>query len=418
MAGGAATPLPSAGNSGIQDILNILGTLGSGTTTTKSGPSDASNAQADELMKAIQDSVNPDNLAKLIQGILVRAKESLGPNIAQTIGSGSRALSDSSLGIIQGNAQAKATAESAQALLEAQMNANRLSTQIVDTKLQSSRTTQSRTGVSPAGKALGGLALINQGVKLKKSLSADEPVKAPEQLGYTPEQLVDLGGPEQLGGPGFDSSSAAVTDVVPASNASSDFSFNDAGDGGFGLIVGTLDNVIDKSQGGGVEIGKSNDGSIIDDGTGLINTDVINTNTGPTTGPTNSGLPGDSSSNDNYGWIICTELHRQKRLPTRYYIYGARTFAKYPEFGKQAYYLWAVPCVKHLRKHPTSLFSWVLEKVFYSRAEYLSAQQGLRGAKKTFLGLLVTFSTYWFCWILGKLISRKVDPIKELENAN
>lgn len=106
-------------------------------------------------------------------------------------------------------------------------------------------------------------------------------------------------------------------------------------------------------------------------------------------------------------WIICTELNRQGRLPNKWYYYGAKEFAKYDERGKQGYYIWAVPCVKHLRAHPTSTFSKVLERVFNARAEYLSAKAGLKGARKTVFGAVITHGLYAVCWILSRTIARK-----------
>jgi hypothetical protein len=115
-------------------------------------------------------------------------------------------------------------------------------------------------------------------------------------------------------------------------------------------------------------------------------------------------------------WIICTELNKQGRLPYRYYIYGAREFAKYDERGKQGYYIWAIPSVRHLRKHPNSYYSKLLEVVFNARAEYLAAKAGCKGAKKTTLGFLTTHGLYGFCWILSRTIARKSYSKEQILN--
>lgn len=115
-------------------------------------------------------------------------------------------------------------------------------------------------------------------------------------------------------------------------------------------------------------------------------------------------------------WIICTELKNQGRLPCRYYIYGAREFAKYDERGKQGYYIWAIPSVKHLKKYPNSLYSKMLEVVFNARAEYLSAKSGCKGARKTVFGFFTTHALYAFCWTLSRTIARKQYSKEQIFN--
>ena len=106
-------------------------------------------------------------------------------------------------------------------------------------------------------------------------------------------------------------------------------------------------------------------------------------------------------------WIVCTELHKQGRMPNKWYITGFRKFSKYSEDVKRGYYIWAIPSVKHLRKNPNSKFSKFLEWVFVNRAEYIAAQYGVRGAKKTLKGFFILTSTYALCWTLSRTIARK-----------
>lgn len=100
-------------------------------------------------------------------------------------------------------------------------------------------------------------------------------------------------------------------------------------------------------------------------------------------------------------WIVCTELMRQGKMPKRYWIYGSKRFANYWEYGKRGYYLWAIPCVKHLRAKPDSLLSKVLEVVFNWRAEYVAACGGLKGAKKTWYGAAITAVLWPVCAFLA-----------------
>ncbi len=114
-------------------------------------------------------------------------------------------------------------------------------------------------------------------------------------------------------------------------------------------------------------------------------------------------------------WIVCTELHKQGKLPLRYYIYGSRKFATYDEQVKKGYYIWAVPAVKHLRQHPQSLYSRFLCEVFNARAEYLAALGGCKSARKSWYGAVVTGSVFGFCWILSRTIARNYNTAANLE---
>jgi hypothetical protein len=100
-------------------------------------------------------------------------------------------------------------------------------------------------------------------------------------------------------------------------------------------------------------------------------------------------------------WIICTELVQQGRMPRRWWVVGAPVFAAYPESVKRGYYLWAIPTVRHLRRHPNSLYSRFNEAVFRWRAENIAAHKGVRGARKLLRGAAVTAVLYPLCMALG-----------------
>lgn len=100
-------------------------------------------------------------------------------------------------------------------------------------------------------------------------------------------------------------------------------------------------------------------------------------------------------------WIVCTELLKQGKFNKRYYFAGSKVFNSYSEIGKIGYYIWAIPCVKHLRNHPNSRFSKILESVFNWRAEYIAATLGVPKASKLWKGALVSAILYPTCWILG-----------------
>lgn len=97
------------------------------------------------------------------------------------------------------------------------------------------------------------------------------------------------------------------------------------------------------------------------------------------------------------GWIICTELVRQGKMPRKWWVKGAKVFAAYPEFVKQGYYLWAIPCVHHLRARPDSLFSRFLCMVFNARARSVAE-------KPTAQGIAVTVILWPICYVLGAIL--------------
>lgn len=109
------------------------------------------------------------------------------------------------------------------------------------------------------------------------------------------------------------------------------------------------------------------------------------------------------------GWIVCTELNKQGRLPHKFYRYGFLAFAKYDEQGKKGYYIWAVPAVKHLRKHPYSLLSRIMCSVFNARAEHLSAVAGCKTAKKSLYGAITVHGLYAICWTLSRTVARNYE---------
>lgn len=105
-------------------------------------------------------------------------------------------------------------------------------------------------------------------------------------------------------------------------------------------------------------------------------------------------------------WILCTELYLQGRMPARSYLYGSKAFAKYDEQGKKGYYIWAVPALKHLRKHPHSILSQLICITMNARAAHLAAENGCARSKKSILGFIVKHGLYAICWTLSRTIAK------------
>lgn len=114
-----------------------------------------------------------------------------------------------------------------------------------------------------------------------------------------------------------------------------------------------------------------------------------------------------STSVDSKGlldWIICTELRKQGKMRFSRYVFGSRKFAEYDEKIKRGYYIWAVPSVHHMRKHPNSLYTKFLEIWFNARAEHIMKLAGTT-YKKSALNSIAYYGTHAFCWILSRTIA-------------
>lgn len=103
-------------------------------------------------------------------------------------------------------------------------------------------------------------------------------------------------------------------------------------------------------------------------------------------------------------WVICTELCKQGRLPRKYYTPGARVFAGYSKKEKAGYFLWAIPSVRHLKKHPYSLYSRFMCAVFNARAENIAAMYGVPEARSTWYGKVIETVGRKACGIIGHFV--------------
>jgi len=101
------------------------------------------------------------------------------------------------------------------------------------------------------------------------------------------------------------------------------------------------------------------------------------------------------------GWVICTELVKQGRMPRKFWMPGAAVFASYPDYVREGYYVWAVPSVRHLRDNPNSLYSRFLCRIFNWRAENIAASRKVRGARHLLRGLAVTAVLWPLCYAIG-----------------
>lgn len=123
-----------------------------------------------------------------------------------------------------------------------------------------------------------------------------------------------------------------------------------------------------------------------------------------------SGDDGGGDSGDAGGSIICYELTTQGRLSRRWMLLGLRRFQTFRPVSKQAYYMWSVPVVRHLRAHPNSKFSSFIEYIFNHRAEYVAALEGSRDAKKTAIGYICRLGIACVCSVLAYTVCQFMKP--------
>lgn len=114
----------------------------------------------------------------------------------------------------------------------------------------------------------------------------------------------------------------------------------------------------------------------------------------------------DLKTSGEFGWIICTELAAQKKLNLKFYLSGLAVFNSYKDEYKKGYYIWGVPVVKYIRKHPDSWITKAWVSISNARIEYLAALGGNRRARKTFYGFMMTHTLYWACVLFSKTIAR------------
>jgi hypothetical protein len=154
---GAATFLSSL----FQNSSQLFGT-GKQTTTSSTGPY---NAQQ----------LDPEQMNLMIANILDKAKVAFGPNIANSLASGNRALTDTTLADLQSRSQGYAAAAGAQAQIDAIIKQNQIAAQVaIANRTQTQKTAASPMGnlVQMAGLAATGYSIYDKMTKGKKPAAA------------------------------------------------------------------------------------------------------------------------------------------------------------------------------------------------------------------------------------------------------
>jgi hypothetical protein len=119
---------------------------------------------------------------------------------------------------------------------------------------------------------------------------------------------------------------------------------------------------------------------------------------------TNTKSAGTTQTNQNSGKasVVCTYMYKHGMTPKdQYQVVSKHFIFHYTKWARFAYLYWGYKLVKIIEQNPTSSFSRFILWLFANRTEYICAQQGLNGTKKTWKGLLAKTLIYYYCAPLG-----------------
>lgn len=420
-----------------QIFSNSAGLFGSGTTTSKETTNPLDLNQSNQVLGQVLQGTDPKSIDDMIQGILDKAKDAFGPNISNSIAGGNRALTDTTLATIQGKAQGTATAQAAQAKLDAIAKNNQIAATIVDSQVAgqarvaaANTTKTATTTASPTGKALSALGAGASAYSLFKK-ATDKTGKASgvsdiydAVFGNSNKDLFSTG-------VGTDTSGALGGNTAALGQLEGGFS-----EGISGAVGPTINAATDSI--GNLLPTALDTGALFDVGTTAAATDVLGTvggdlatsaaiDTGAAIGADTAIASGvdaagagiiDSIGADVVGstvadagigeviaetvplfWVICTELNHQGKLTDYKYREAAPKFMKLSEVTKDGYHFWAVPYVK-LMKHKKygKFFTNIVNPIAQKRVNYLNNNWNLIGWLTVVIGEPI-------CYVIGKLIN-------------
>jgi hypothetical protein len=107
------------------------------------------------------------------------------------------------------------------------------------------------------------------------------------------------------------------------------------------------------------------------------------------------------------GWVVCTELTRQGKIPTKIYRYALRRFNLYNHWGVRGYHKWGIPLKNYVRDNPDTKITAVIAYLFLKRAHNLALLEGCPDAKWTRVGAVTTFACYWISAAVGVYLGFK-----------
>lgn len=209
------------------------------------------------------------------------------------------------------------------------------------------------------------------------------------QKGWTPE----------------DSDTKGTTDSVNMGESTGSGALNDYGQGlvseGSGMT----------SEGASLDLGGDEFGNV-DFGGGFTGDDFLAdggdlVDSGGASDPgVNLGSGGDFDYGDSGGadldidtggdWVICTELHAQKLLPTKLYLASSLRALELSENVMNGYHYWAVPLTRMVRKYPK--LARLIAPIAVARCNHLIG-------KSSFIGWLTVSLGEPICAGIGKIVA-------------
>lgn len=446
MADIATKQTPESPLNNVSNIINSLAPifLGSGKTTQGENTSSSASAGIPELQQLLAqlnsqagDTSLTDNL---VSNIMTKAAQAFAPTMGQQSGAG--LYNSTVLRQMSNEAKARATAEASAAVLDFRTNSQKIATAAAGNLTAATKTTTS-TGtkqtapiISPSS-LLPGLLLMAGKSALGKTDIMDSIFGAKKKVpgsSLASEYRADMPGGDTSAVTGNAGSSAGA-DVASATSGPTDAALDTAvstplSEGGVNAatLLGADEGISALSTAGvevGSEVGATTAGIDAVATTGAVDEGILGSGIGAgfesggldivgevaggaVADAAGAGLLEEAAPLALAAWIVCTELNAQGRMPHRWYRYGARIFLEHSKHPHAeylvGYYIWAIPLVRHLRKHPTSVLSKITEYVFNRRAEYLAATAGCKSARKTLIGGAITKVTYAFCYSLGAFL--------------
>lgn len=95
------------------------------------------------------------------------------------------------------------------------------------------------------------------------------------------------------------------------------------------------------------------------------------------------------------GWVVCTELTRQGKIPTKIYRAALKRFRLYNHWGVRGYHKWGIPLKNYVRDNPDTRFTSLIAYLFLKRAHNLALLEGCPDAKWSVIGAITTSVCYW-----------------------
>lgn len=106
-------------------------------------------------------------------------------------------------------------------------------------------------------------------------------------------------------------------------------------------------------------------------------------------------------------WVVCTELTRQGKIPTKIYRYALRRFKTYNYWGVKGYLTWGLPLKNYVRDNPDTLVTKVIAYAFLKRAHNLALKEGCKDAKWSLTGWFSSVICYWISVAVGVYLAHK-----------